>query len=101
MAQGPDDHERRQLKRAFKSAERASAREHMLLDRPSLLALIEHVDAALVLQGCDHTLRATRTWARSYAHDPDALAASLAHFGGYCDCEVAANVNPEEIFGYA
>jgi len=71
----------------------------MMLDEASLIALVEHVDAALALQGCDHSLRATRTWALSHAHDPDLLAASLAHFGGYCDCEVAANVRPEVIFG--
>jgi hypothetical protein len=54
MASRPDPDERRELKRAFRKAERAI--------------------------------------------DPDVLAASLAHFGGYCDCEVVANVNPEEIF---
>jgi hypothetical protein len=64
-----------------------------------LESLIEDVDAALASDGCDHSLRATRNWAGAHEVDPDALAASLAHFGGYCDCEVVANVNPEEIFG--
>jgi len=70
----------------------------MLLDEASLTALIQHVDAAVASHGCDHSLRATRTWALAHEVDPEVLAASLAHFGGYCDCEVAANVNPEEIF---
>jgi hypothetical protein len=87
------------LKRAFKNAERAAAREQMLLDKASLEALIEDVNTALASDGCDHSLRATRNWARARGIDPDALAASLAHFGGYCDCEVVANVTPEEIFG--
>jgi len=99
MARRPESDDRRALKRAFKSAERVAEREHMLLDEASLAALIEHVDAAVALHGCDHSLRAARTWALSHQVDPDALAASLAHFGGYCDCEVAANVKPEEIFG--
>lgn len=54
----------------------------MVLDNASLEALIEEVDAAVDSDGCDHGLRATRRWARSHAIDPDALAASLAHFGG-------------------
>jgi hypothetical protein len=30
--------------------------------------------------------------------DRDAVAASVAEFGGYCDCEVLANVDPQTIF---
>jgi hypothetical protein len=94
----PDNEERRKLKRSYKNAERAAARAHMVLDEASLRALIEHVDAALEAEGCDHSPRAARAWAIAKGLDPDAVCASLAHFGGYCDCEVAANVNPEDIF---
>ncbi len=86
------------MKRAFKRSERAVAREHMVLDEASLAGLIEHVEAALAERRCDHTLRAARDWAVLHDVDPDVLAASLAHFGGYCDCEVAANVDPGAIF---
>jgi hypothetical protein len=99
MARRPDNDERRHVKRAYKQAERAAAREHMVLDEASLTALVAHVDRAVAVDGCDHSLRASRGWALAHQIDPDVLAASLAHFGGYCDCEVAANVNPEEIFG--
>ena len=39
----------------------------------------------------------SRQWATAQPVDPDRLAESLAEFGGYCDCEVLANVEPEEI----
>jgi Protein of unknown function (DUF2695) len=91
--------ERRELKRAFKKSERAAARELMVLDEAALRSLFGHVDAALASRGYDHSLLATREWALANSVEPDALAASLAHFGGFCDCEVVANVQPGEIFG--
>ena len=99
MARRSESKERQEFKRAFKEAERASAQERVVLDAASLAALIEHVGAALASNGCDHSLRAARNWALSRAIDPDVLATSLANFGGYCDCEVEANVSVEEIFG--
>ena len=44
------------------------------------------------------TLRFTSGWGAINGIDPGALADSLAHLGGYCDCEVLANVEPESIF---
>jgi hypothetical protein len=37
-------------------------------------------------------------WAAEHEIDPLALERSLAEFGGYCDCEVLANVDPEDLF---
>jgi hypothetical protein len=99
MPRRPDTNERRELKRAFKTAERAAARELMVLDEVALRSLLDDVDAALASRRCDHSLRATRAWALANRVEQDALAASLAHFGGFCDCEVVANVQPGEIFG--
>ena len=98
MAQAPGQDERRRLKQNYLASERSEARKHMILDQAALTDLVEHVDAEVEAQGCDHSLRATLAWASQHKCDPDALAASLAHFGGYCDCEVAANVDAEEIF---
>ncbi len=98
MAQRPGQDERRRLKQDYLASERTEARAYMILDEAALTDLVEHVDAAVEVQGCDHSLRATLAWAAAHKCEPDALKASLAHFGGYCDCEVAANVNPEDIF---
>jgi hypothetical protein len=98
MARGAGQDERRALKRAFKAAERLAARQKMILEERSLRLLLEQVEAAVQQAGCDHSLRATRAWAVEHNVDPDALAQSLRHFGGYCDCEVAANVDPSSIY---
>jgi hypothetical protein len=70
----------------------------MLLNADQLNSLLDNLDERLVDEGCDRTLRLTREWAADHAVDAAALEESLAHFGGYCDCEVLANVEPESIF---
>jgi hypothetical protein len=70
----------------------------MVLDADQLDELLDYVEAEVENAGCDHSLRATRAWAAANEIDPAVLAESLGHFGGYCDCEVVFNVNPEEIF---
>ena len=75
---------------------RAEWEGHMVLDRAQLEQLLEHLDEWFPRAGCDHTLRLTRAWARDHDLDPDEVARSAEHFGGYCDCEVLANVDPED-----
>lgn len=94
MAQRPDDAERKRLKAEYKKAEREEARSHMVLDADQLDDLLTYVEAEVEIAGCDHSLRATRAWAVANEIDPEVLAKSLEHFGGYCDCEVVLNVGP-------
>jgi hypothetical protein len=98
MPPRPDDDERRRLKAEFKKRERAEERSHMILDEAALTDLLGYVASHLESRHCDHTLRATREWAKARSVDADALVESLSHFGGYCDCEVTFNVNAEAIF---
>lgn len=94
-----DKERKRELKRLGKelAGERANAEwdEHMVLEPRVLAALLNHLEERLSRDPCDHTLRFTRTWADVNGVDPDALERSVAHFGGGCDCEVLANVDPE------
>ena len=69
--------------------------EHMILTPEQLKALLDHLDDSLGTTACDHTNRLTRAWADENAVDPEALERSLIHFGGGCDCEVLANVDPQ------
>jgi hypothetical protein len=48
---------------------------------------------------CDHTLIRTREWARKNGLDAEAVTDAVRHFGGFCDCEVAYNVEPS-LFGW-
>ena len=98
MTSGDD---RRRLKAAYKQAERAKARELLILDARQLEALLDLLDQIGAEEICDDSLRMTVAWAKENEVDPDALSASLGHFGGYCDCEVLANVDPQHFFGAA
>lgn len=94
-----DKADKKRLKRAFKAQDHAETLAHVRLTRPELEALLDHLDLALPEEGCDHTLRITVAWAREQGLDEDAVRSTVEHFGGYCDCEVLANVpEPAELF---
>jgi hypothetical protein len=69
--------------------------EHMVLEPAQLKDLLDHLDEALGRTDCDHSLRLTHAWAVENGIDEDALEESVFHFGGGCDCEVLANVDPQ------
>jgi hypothetical protein len=56
-----------------------------------LASLFNHLDAALS-DGCDHTFRFTRMFLVSRSLSTESVLSWLPKFGGYCDCEVLANV---------
>jgi hypothetical protein len=71
----------------------------MLVDEQRLNELFDHLDSALEEgAGPNQTLRLTRAWPAERGIDEDALTESVEGFGGYCDCEAVANVDPDEIF---
>ena len=94
-----DRERKRELKRRGKEVlrDRVNAEwdEHMVLEPAQLRALLDYVEDRLARDPCDHTLRFTGAWANTNGVDPDVLEASVRHFGGSCDCEVLANVDPE------
>jgi len=63
----------------------------MPLLKADLRALFEHLDRPEA-PPCDHTLRQTLRFLRGRALDPKAVVPWLNYHGGYCDCEVIANV---------
>lgn len=71
----------------------------MPLDAGQLGNLVDFVDARVVAEGCDHTMRFTEQWAANHQVSWEQLAEGLEEFGGYCDCEVVMNCDPEEVFG--
>jgi hypothetical protein len=69
--------------------------EHMILEPDQLKGLLDHLDARLGQTECDHSSRLTRAWGVENGVDPNDLERSVSHFGGNCDCEVLANVDPQ------
>lgn len=85
---------RKALRDSYKLGEKQTVMAALTLDRPALDALLDHLDERLSGEGCDHTLRFTQAWAEQEGRDWQPLADALHEAGGYCDCEVLANVDP-------
>src|SRR5262245_42712848 len=47
---------------------------------------------------CDHTARHALAWLRRRGLDADAIHTVLKSSGGYCDCEIVLNVDPQCLF---
>ena len=70
----------------------------MPLEENELNDLLNWVDTEIRSSGCDHTHRFTRTWLAEHGHSPTRALGSLMALGGFCDCEVAMNVETESIY---
>lgn len=62
------------------------------VSKSELKRLIEHVRSGVNSNGCDNTLEHTLSFADMHSLPEDQLVAWLQAGGGYCDCEVLANV---------
>jgi uncharacterized protein YqfA (UPF0365 family) len=75
---------------------RAEQRKAMLASLPlpvaEMKALFDMLDSELSKQGCDHSLRLTTSWLNARNHDVSRVCEWLKSQGGFCDCEVLANV---------
>lgn len=70
----------------------------MPLEENELKDLLNWVDAEIQISGCDHTHRLTRTWLAEHGHSPTRTLGALMALGGFCDCEVAMNVETKGIY---
>jgi len=84
--------EKRELVRAWKAREHEAAVKALPAPKEILLKLLNHLDEELAHQSCDHTLRLTLAWATAQGLDGERIAAWTREYGGFCDCEVLANV---------
>jgi hypothetical protein len=85
---------RKQIAQQLKS----KAEEDFLVDLPTQLpffqALFDYLDENLA-NGCDDTLRLTERFAKENNLQVEQLKTWLGEQGGYCDCEVLANVEEQ------
>nr|WP_277605722.1 DUF2695 domain-containing protein [Glycomyces sp. L485] len=69
----------------------------MGLDREQLDQLYEFVDSRLNTSGCDYSQRFAIEWLEGrYQVDTEAVLAGLRELGGYCDCEIMMNTDPDQ-----
>jgi len=62
------------------------------VSKPDLKSLFDHVRSAVNSEGCDNTLKHTLSFLELHSLPEQQLVAWLQDGGGYCDCEVIANV---------
>lgn len=82
---------RKAILRDLRSKSRAAHEAKRVISPEDLVALFDHVGVALAA-GCDHSLRFTRAFLESRALPVEVVVPWLGEYGGYCDCEVLANV---------
>jgi hypothetical protein len=87
-----DKQRKKELKRRWRDNQRAEARAALPLSFDELKAMFDMLDAELPRHGCDRTRRLTRRWLEGRGHDVEPVFAWLDQHGGFCDCEVLANV---------
>ena len=90
--------ERKRLKDEYLRGQQAASSERMSLDRAQLESLLRYVEVAVQADGCDHTREAADAWALREGVDLVLLHRGLDEYGGFCDCEVVMNVDPDEVF---
>jgi hypothetical protein len=91
----PDNSERerrKRLVRAVAEARWAEAEARMPMSKSDLRDLFDFLDGGLSEQGCKHSLQLTTSFLQARSLDPEAVMPWLAKYGGFCDCEVLANV---------
>ena len=60
--------------------------------RDLMAMLFNHLDEVFGNEGCDHTLKITKSFLENRRLNPEKIIPWLGEHGGYCDCEVLANV---------
>ena len=91
-----NDARKDELKKAWKEQERQKLVASIPMPQQDLRDLFDHLDQQSE-SGCDHTLRLTTAFLQKRGLDVERIIPWLREHGGYCDCEVLANV--EDKFG--
>jgi hypothetical protein len=92
MAAKEEKKERRSQILELKKQDRARLEAELPMSRDQFKKLFDQLDQKVSEMGCDHTLLHTRQFLKESALPEDDVVRWLADHGGYCDCEVLANV---------
>ncbi|KAF0806080.1 hypothetical protein A6D6_01898 [Alcanivorax xiamenensis] len=89
-----DQAAKKRLKAEFKAKRRAALCASLPMPLARLKALFSFLDR-LDAPPCDHSLTQTRVFLHQQGLAPELVVPWLNEHGGYCDCEVLANVHDE------
>ena len=87
-----DKSSKKRLKALARDHERKAALAALPLAVTELAAMFDMLNIQLPLEGCDHSRRIAKAWLARRGHDVETVFAWLDTQGGYCDCEILANV---------
>lgn len=90
-----DEATKKRLKSQVRDHQRKAALSALPLPIAELEAMFDMLNVELPRQGCDHSRRITEAWLVGRGHDVPSVFAWLDTQGGFCDCEVLANVEEE------
>ena len=93
MTSNAEKARRAALVKGIADAKYAAALAAMPLPLTELRALFDQLDQALPREGCDHSVRLTERFLSERGLDVERVTAWLQQYGGFCDCEVLANVS--------
>ncbi len=85
---------RKEVLREVASKKRAEAEMQLPMSLAQLHGLLGALDKALA-GGCDHSLQHTQAYLKSQNLASEKVVPWLQEHGGFCDCEVLANVEEE------
>jgi hypothetical protein len=91
MPSSSEKNRRKALRHAAEQNARAAEAARIPISREDLTQLFGHLDTSLA-KGCDHSLRFTRAFLHEKQLSEASIVPWLGEYGGYCDCEVLANV---------
>jgi len=93
-----DKQDKKALRKAFKEAELTEFRKSLPMNEDDFLPLFNFLDSALSENDCKNDFTLLESYCKQKELDFSALAQWFKGQGGYCDCEIYANV--EEKFAY-
>jgi hypothetical protein len=84
------------LKQQFKNQEKTKFEQGLPMSRENFTNLFDYLDKCLEEENCDNTLRLSTDFLKQLNIEKiEEVKDWLNEHGGYCDCEVLANVEDE------
>ena len=95
MGSKEEKQNRKILRQIYKTQEEQAKESHMPISKIHLKELFDYLDEKLEEEGCQHKLILTEAFLTKKGLSVETKIPWLNQYGGYCDCEVLANVEDE------
>lgn len=82
----------KQLRAELKRKEKERFLNSLPMSADHFKELFDYLDQQLEQEGCDDTLSLTESYLDEQGLEHEKVVSWLEEYGGYCDCEVLANV---------